>query len=164
MKVNPINTINSATTFKANIQPTQSLRDGFSKIEKCINSGTTKDLDYAKDFIDSIARISESKKIDEFKIEIDKRRPDHTYTKINGRRVSGGHNERQTNLLDDYLVVEGTKKYASKLEEAEPSLLDSLKAELDEAKRVLNDIETRYTNRLKVELEQAQKMIFKNDK
>ena len=173
MKVNPINTINSLTTFKANIQPTQSLKDGFNMIERSVNSIITKDMDYAKDFLNSIAEISESKKIDNFKIEIDKRRPGHTYTKINGRRVSGGSNESFPYLQDSYLVVEGTKKYAARLkssehsevaEHAELSYLDILKTRVEDAQRLLDEAKMRYSERLKSEFEQAKKIIFNDVK
>lgn len=163
MKVNPINT-NQNLSFNANIKPTKELQDGFLKVEKCVNSGIMKNMNYAKDFLDSIVRIDQSSKISNFKIEIDKLRPEHTYTKINGRRICGGHNETQRNLQEDYLVVEGVKKYASKLEEIEPSVLDVLKEQVEEAERALDEIKTRYGERLKAELEQAQKFIFKNEK
>lgn len=163
MKVSPIST-NNRINFSANITPTTFLKESFDRIEKNADSMIMKDLNYAKDFIDSIARISESKKIREFKIEIDKRRPEHTYTKINGRRVSGGHNERIPNLLDSYLVAEGTKKYASSLEEIEPSVLDFLKAQVEQAQLTLDELKERYSERLKAELEQAKKMIFKDAK
>ena len=159
MRISPINTVNSMN-FGAKIKPTESLKDSFDKIEKNTNSALMKDLNYAKDFIDSIARISESNKISDFAIEIDKRRPEHTYTKINGRRVSGGHNERIPNVQDSYLIIEGTKKYASKLEELEPSSLDLLKAKVEEAQRNLDELKERYSDRLKAEFEQARKMIF----
>jgi len=163
MKVSPINTITS-TNFKAKIQPTESLREGFDSIERSANSIIMKDMNYAKDFIDSIARISESKKISDFKIEIDKRRADYTYTKINGRRVSGGPNGAFQNIQDAYLIAQGTKNYASKLEELEPSALDILKAQVEEAQLKLDDLKTRYSNRLKAEFEQARKMIFNDAK
>ena len=159
MRISPINTVNSMN-FGANIKPTQSLRESFDRIEKNTDSMIMKDLNYAKDFIDSIARISESKKITDFKIEIDKRRPEHTYTKINGRRVSGGHNERIPNRLDSYLVAEGTKKYASTLEELEPSTLDFLKAQVEATQNKLDELKERYGERLKAEFEQARKIIF----
>ena len=163
MKVSPINTITS-TNFKAKIQPTESLREGFDSIERSANSIIMKDMNYAKEFIDSIARISESKQISDFKIEIDKRRADYTYTKINGRRVSGGYNGDFKNIQDAYLIAQGTKNYASKLEELEPSALDILKAQVEEAQLKLDDLKTRYSNRLKAEFEQARKMIFNDAK
>jgi len=161
MKISPINTVNN-TNFKAAIQPTESLKEGFNMIERSANSIIMKDMNYAKDFVDSIARISESKKVQDFKIEIDKRRPEHTYTKINGKRVSGGHNERIPNIQDSYLVVEGTKRYASKLEELEPSILDVLKKQIEEAQFKLDELKTRYSERLKAEFENAKKMIFED--
>ena len=161
MKISPINTVNN-TNFKATIQPTKSLKEGFNMIERSANSIIMKDMNYAKDFVDSIARISESKKVQDFKIEIDKRRPEHTYTKINGKRVSGGHNERIPNIQDSYLVVEGTKRYASKLEELEPSILDVLKKQIEEAQFKLDELKTRYSERLKAEFENAKKMIFED--
>ena len=161
MKISPINTVNN-TNFKAAIQPTESLKEGFNMIERSANSIIMKDMNYAKDFVDSIARISESKKVQDFKIEIDKRRPEHTYTKINGKRVSGGHNERIPNIQDSYLVVEGTKQYASKLEELEPSVLDVLKKQIEEAQFKLDELKTRYSERLKAEFENAKKMIFED--
>ena len=161
MKISPINTVNN-TNFKAAIQPTKSLKEGFNMIERSANSIIMKDMNYAKDFVDSIARISESKKVQDFKIEIDKRRPEHTYTKINGKRVSGGHNERIPNIQDSYLVVEGTKQYASKLEELEPSVLDVLKKQIEEAQFKLDELKTRYSERLKAEFENAKKMIFED--
>ena len=142
MLVNPINTINSVN-FRANITPTQSLREGFNMIERSADSIIMKDMNYAKDFLDSIARIEESNKIADFKIDIDKRRPDYTYTRINGRRVGGGHNAAISNIQDAYLVVESTKKYASKLEEQEPSLLDVLKTQVEEAQRNLDEVKAR---------------------
>ena len=164
MKVNPIDTINNSTTFRATIKPTQSLKDGFNMMERNANSIIMKDMNYAKDFLDSIAKISESNKIEDFSIEIDKRRPKHTYTKINGRRVSGGPNEMMSNLQDTYLVVEGIRKYASKLEPAEPSLLDFLKARVEEAQLMLDEAKLRYSERLKSEFEQAKKIIFNDVK
>ena len=97
MLISPINTVNS-TNFRANIKPTTSLKEGFELIEKDSESIIMKDMNYVKDFLDGVARISESKKIDNFKIDIDKRRPDYTYTKINGRRVYGGPNEKINNI------------------------------------------------------------------
>ena len=164
MKVNPINTINSSKNnnmnFRAKIHPTQSLKDSFETIEKNTDSAIMKNLNYAKEFIDNIARISESKKVSDFAIEIDKRRPEHTYIKINGRRVSGGHNERIPNLQDSYLVAEGTKNFASKLEETEPSILDLMKARIEEAERTLDELKTMYSERLKSDFEQAKRIIF----
>ena len=159
MRVSPINTVNN-TKFGAIIKPTQSLNESFDKIGQCIESGRMKDLDYAKDFIDNIARISESKKITDFAIDIDKRRPEHTYVKINGRRYSGGHNEMMPNVVDSYLIIEGTKSYASKLEKLEPSSLDFLKAQLEEAQNKLDELKERYGERLKAEFEQAKRLIF----
>ena len=163
MKVNPINTNSNFSTFRARIQPTNDLRNSFNMIEKSANSGLMKDMNFAKDFIDSIARISESKKVDDFKIEVDKRRENYTYTKINGRRTNGGNNERITNLQDSYLVIEGVKKYASKLEELEPSSLDLLKAKVERAERELDELKTRYGERLKAEFEHAKKNIFHDE-
>ena len=160
MRINPISSGN--TNFKATIQPSESLKDGFNMIEKYANSGCMKDLNSVKDFVDSLARISESKKVDKFKIEIDKRRPEYTYTKINGRRVSGKVDTKQQSLQDAYLTVEGTKKFASKLEENPRSLLDYLKMEIESKTAELDELKERYSNRLKAELEQAQKMIFGN--
>lgn len=163
MLVNPINTVNNVN-FRANIKPTQSLREGFDMIERSADSIIMKEMNYAKDFLDSIARIEESNKISNFKIDIDKRRPDYTYTRINGRRISGGQNARFNNLQDAYLVVEGTKNYASKLEAPQPSLLDFLKAQVEEAQRNLDEIKERYSQRLKAEFEQAKKIIFEDVK
>ena len=163
MLINPINTINH-NNFKAKIQPTESLRQGFDMMEKCSNSWLDKDMNSLKDFLDSLARISEKDKASEFKIDIDRKRQGYTYTKINGRRVSGGHQERMPNLCDSYLTVEGIKKYASTLEEMQPSPLDFLKAQVEEAENRLAQLKERYSNQLKSELEQAKKMIFKDAK
>lgn len=159
MLVHPINTVNKIN-FRANITPTPSLKKGFEMAEENIKTASMKNMNYAKDFLDSIARISESKHSKEFKIEIDKRRENHTYTKVNGRRVNGGDNDRQSNIQDAYLVTEGTKQYASKLEEIEPSYLDILKSRIEETEAKLDDLKERYYNRLKSELEYTQNMIF----
>ncbi len=161
MLINPISNIPNQS-FKTKILPSESLNKGFIMMDKNINSGTMKNMNYAKDFLDSLARISESNKNTEFKIDIDKKRQGYTYTKINGRRVFGGHNDYQPNLQDDYLIVEGVKKYASRLEEAPASMLDTLKAEIEEAENVLDSLKERYNLRLKAELEQARNMIFKS--
>ena len=163
MRVSPINT-NNNTHFRATIQPSESLQNGFTMIRKYANSGCMKDLNSVKDFVDSIARISESKKAKDFKIEIDRQRQNYTYTKINGRRVRGGDNQLQPNLQDAYLVVEGTKKYASKLEAPQPSILDAMKAEIEAKIAEIDELKERYSQRLKDELEYAQKMIFNNGK
>lgn len=159
MLVNPINSTYT-TNFRAAIIPTKSLKEGFGMIENNVNSGTMKNMNFAKDFLDSIYKISESKKSKDFKIEIDKKRENHTYTKINGRRVSGGHNENMPNIQDAYLVVEGTKRYASKLEDIEPSYLDILKSQIEEAEAKLDELKERYYSQLKAEIKQAQMMIF----
>ena len=164
MKLSPINTVNNNNVFTARIQPTQSLKEGFDMVERSANSVIMKDMNYAKDFVDSIARINESTKVSDFKIEIDKRRQEHTYTKINGRRVSGGHNERIPNIQDAYLVVEGIKRYASNLEELEPSVLDALKKQVEEAQNRLDELKARYSARLKAEFENAKKFIFEDAK
>jgi len=114
--------------------------------------------------LDSIAKIQDAKNINDFKIDIDKRRTNYTYTRINGRKVSGGPNERLNNLQDSYLVVESTKNYAAKLGETEPSLLDFLKAQVEEAQRNLDELKVRYSERLKAEFEQAKKIIFEDVK
>ena len=163
MLISPINSV-SSTHFGATIKPTPALKEGFELIEKDSESIIMKDMNYVKDFLDSVVRISESKKIDNFKIDIDKRRPNYTYTKINGRRAFGGPNEKMNSVQESYLVVEGTKKYASKLEELEPSLLDFMKAEIEEAQMKLDELKQRYNDRLKAELEQAKKIIFDNAK
>ena len=163
MRVNPVNT-NYNTNFKADIKPTSSLKKGFEMMSKYVDSANMKHLNSVKDFIDSLARISETKKVNEFKIEIDKKRENYTYTKINGRRVSGGHNDRQPQLQDSYMVIEGTKRYASNCEEIEPSVLDMLKSQIEEAENKLDELKLRYGNRLKSELEQAQKLIFNETK
>ena len=160
MKINPINTINNSTDFKAKIEPTESLKNAFDMVERSANSSIMKDLNFAKDFLDSIARISESQKVADYKIEIDKRRANHIYTKINGRSVSGGDNDRMPNVQDSYLVIEGTKNFASHLEEIEPSILDLLKAKVEIAQRALDEIKERYSERLKAEFEQAKQIIF----
>ena len=161
MRINPINT-NNNTSFRATIKPSESLQCGFNMIKKYADSGCMKDLNSVKDFVDSLARISESSKAKDFKIEIDRQRPNYTYTKINGRRVRGGDNQWQNNVQDAYLVVEGTKKYASKLEEPRPSILDAMKAEIEAKIAEIDEMKERYSQRLKDELDYAQKMIFKN--
>ena len=161
MQINPINSINNVS-YKANIKPTTSLKEGFDMMENCVQTGTMKNMNYAKDFLDSLVRIRESKKVQNFKIEIDKRRAEHTYTKINGRRVSGGHNENLPNLQDNYLVVEGTQRFAAKLEELEPSYLDTLKSQIEEVDSLLDTLKERYAYHIKAELEQAKKMLFKD--
>ncbi len=163
MRIYPINTDNNLNC-KAIIKPTDSLKSGFEMMGKYADTNIMKDMNSVKDFVDSIARISESKKVHEFKIDIDKRRPNYTYTKINGRRIKGGHNERCCNLQDAYLAVEGTKYYAERCEELQPSVLDELKAKIEEAEAKLSELKTRYGNRLKAELEQAQRMIFNDAK
>ena len=163
MRISPINTINS-TSFNANIKPTKALNDGFNLIERDVNSIIMKDMDYAKDFLDSLAKISESDKVSDFKIEIDKRRLNHTYTKINGRRVSGGYNEDIPNIQDSYLVAEGVKRFASKIEKSEPSILDMLKEQDEDAQRVLDVAKERYSARLKAEFQQAKQIIFNSAK
>lgn len=65
-------------------------------------------------------------------------------------------------MQDGYLVAEGTKRYASKLENIDPSYLDDLKSEIEKAEAKLDILKERYFNRLTAELEQAQKMIFKD--
>ncbi len=164
MLINPINAAISNTNFKSIIKPTDSLREGFDLINKDVKSGSMKNLNYVKDFMDSLVKIRDSEKSSAFKIDIDKNRADYTYTKINGRRVSGGHNERQINLQDGYLVVEGIKRYASKLENIQPSCLDILKLQIEETEAKLDELIERYSLRLKAEVEQAQKMIFKDVK
>ena len=159
MLISPINSTNTIN-IRANIKPTQSLKAGFDMAETNAKSGVMKNMNYAKDFIDSVYRISESKKIPEFSIEIDKRRENHTYTKINGRRVSGGHNESMPNLQEAYLVQEGTKKYASKLEDLEPSYLDVLKAKIEEAEATLSELKDRYSKQLEAEIDHAKITIF----
>lgn len=163
MKINPINTNSNFSTFKAIIQPTNDLKNTFNVLEKSASSGLMKDMNFAKDFIDSIARISESKKINDFKIEVDKRRANYTYTKINGRRISGGTNDRFSTLQDSYLVSEGVKNYASQLEKLEPSYLDLLKAKIEFAEQALDELKARYSERLKAEFEQAKKVIFQDE-
>ena len=76
MKINPINSVNN-TSYKANIKPTKSLKESFDMMENCVQTGTMKNLNSAKDFLDSLVRIRESKKVQDFKIEIDKRRAEH---------------------------------------------------------------------------------------
>ena len=164
MRVNPINTVNITTSFKANIVPTESLKETFDVLQRSANSPVLKDMNYTKDFLDSLARISESEKVAEFKIDIDKRRANHTYTKINGRRVSGGHNERIPNVQNSYLVAKGTKIFASKLEETEPTILDILKARVEDAQKVLDEAKARYSERIIAEFEQAKKIIFEDVK
>ena len=58
------------------------------------------------------------------------------------------------------MVAEGTKSFASKLEELEPSVLDVLKERVEEAQRVLDEAKARYSDRIKAEFEQARKVIF----
>ena len=162
MKINPINTNNNNYSFRATIKPSKSLKEAFIKAENYMNSESMKDMNAVKDFLDSLVRINESKKIAKYKIEVDKSRPDYTYAKINGKRVNGGANEKQHNILDSYIVMDSTNKFASKLEEIQPSVLDTLKAQIEDAESALDTLKTRYFNRLKAELEQAQKLIFKN--
>ena len=164
MLVNPINNTSNNINFKSQIKPTEDLRQGFLMIQRSVESETIKNLNATKDFLDSLVRIRESKKNTSFKIEIDKRRENHSYIRINGRRTSGGHNEWNSNINDDYLVVEGLKKYAAKLEDIEPSRLDLLKNEIIEAENKLWELKERYANQLKAELEQAQKSIFGDTK
>lgn len=161
MKINPINSINN-TSYKANIKPTKSLKESFDMMENCVQTGTMKNLNSAKDFLDSLVRIRESKKVQDFKIEIDKRRAEHTYTNINGRRVSGGHNENLPNIQDNYLAVEGIKRYASKLEKIQTSYLDNLKSQIEQVDSLLDTLKDRYAYQIKAELEEAKKMIFKD--
>ena len=163
MQINPINSHN-CTNFKADIKPTPVLKEGIELMENCVKSGTMKNMNYAKDFLDSLVRIRDSKMVQDFKIEVDKRRADHTYTKINGRRVSGGHNESLPNIQDNYLAVEGTKRFATKLEDIEPSYLDHLKSQIEEVDALLDTLKERYAGELKAELEQAKKMIFNDVK
>ena len=161
MRINPINT-NNNTNFQAIIRPSNSLKEGFEMAQKTVHNGTTKDLNSVKEFLDSLVRISETKKIKEYKIDIDKRRPDYTYTKINGKRVIGVPTERNQNIQDAYLVVEGTKKYASNLEDVQPFILDILKTKIEETENLLDELKDRYSKRIQAELEQAQKLIFKD--
>jgi len=163
MQINPISS-NNCTNFKANINPTPVLKEGIEMVEGWVTSGTMKNMNYAKDFLDSLVRIRDSKMVQDFKIEIDKRRAEHTYTKINGRRVSGGHNETQSNIQENYLAVEGTKRFASKLEGIQPSYLDTLKSQIEEVDALLDTLKERYAKQLKAELEQAKKMIFEDVK
>ena len=158
MKISPINTNNNC--FTATIKPSDSLQEAFLMAEKYTKNGTMKDMNTVKNFLDSIARISDSQKITKYKIDIDKTRPEYTYAKINGKRISGGSNERLQNLQDSYIVIESTNKFASGLEEPKPSVLDSLKAQIEETELMLDELKERYCNRLKAELEQAQKFIF----
>ena len=158
MRISPINSTN--TNFKAVIVPTESLGEGFKLAERCVKSGTMKDLNLTKDFLDSLAKISESPKIQRYKIDIDKRREGYTYTRINGSRISGGHNECAVKYNDDYLVVEGTKAYAKKLGGSEDSILEGLKSEVEAAEAKLFELKEQYARRLRAELEQAQKIIF----
>lgn len=159
MRVYPINT-NNNVNHKATIKPTKSLQEGFNIYERCTDSGCMKSLNSLKEFVDTLARIRESKKIREFKIEMDKSNPDCTKIKINGNIVSDG--EKCQNLQEGYLVVEHTQKFASELEKAQPSILDNLKAEIEAKYAELDELKERYGQRLKAELEQAKKMIFEN--
>ena len=160
MKVNPINKNNS--NFRAAIKPSESLKRTFEVAEKYTEKGTMKEMNSVKEFLDDLSRISESQKISKYKIDIDKSRPEYTYTKINGKRISGGANERQQSLQDSYLVMRSTNRFASHLEEAKPTFLDNLKSQIEETQEVLESLKERYRNRLKAELEQAQKLIFKD--
>ena len=160
MLISPISSVKINTNFKAEIRPSASLKEGFDMMEKCADSMSMKDMNSVKEFIDSLVKISETSRISEFKIDVDKRRPEYTYLRINGKRVNGGHNERQTNLLDSYIVVQGTKNYASKLEESSPTVLDYLKSQIEETEEKLYQLKERYGERLKAELQQAKKVIF----
>jgi len=159
MRVNPINT-NNNINHRATIKPTKSLQEGFNLYEQYVESGCMKSLNSLKEFVDTLARIRESKKIREFKIEIDKSNPDCAKIKINGEIVNNGEDCR--NIQEGYLVVEHTQKFASELEKAQPSILDNLKAEIEAKYAELDELKERYGQRLKAELEQAKKMIFKN--
>lgn len=160
MKINPINTNNSSTSFKAHIQPTQSLKDGFDMIERSTNSVIMKEMNYVKDFIDSITRISESTKIKDFKIEIEKGQSERAYAKINGLHLIDDPNEKVSNIQGSYLVVEETKKYASTLEPLKPSVLDDLKTQIEAAQRRLNELKVKYSETLMLEFKKAKQNVF----
>ena len=80
----------------------------------------------------------------------------------NTRRVSGGHNENLPNIQDNYLAVEGIKRYASKLEKIQTSYLDNLKSQIEQVDSLLDTLKDRYAYQIKAELEEAKKMIFKD--
>ena len=156
MKIQSINN----TIFKAKIIPNKCLDEGFSMAEKCAKSESIKDLNYAKEFLDGIVRIGESEKIPNFKIEIDKRRLNYTYTKINDSRVNGGPNEFMQNVNDDYLVVESIKKYANTLAPIGPSHIDLLKVKTELAEKQYLELKNRYRELLQEQLEHVRTNIF----
>ena len=163
MNINPINTIKTNNiNFKARIIPTQDLDSGFELIKKCVKTGTMKNLNFAKEFLDSIASINNSEELQKFKIEIDKRRAGYTYTKINNRRVRGGHNDFLPNIQDSYLVIEGTNSCAKKLAQSQPTVLDELKNKIETLEEQLSELKECYSRRIEAEIEQAQKLIFNN--
>jgi len=154
MKVNPISTNN--INFEAKIINNPDLEKGYAMAERCANTMLMKDLDLAKDFVESLQKIKASDKIDTFEIGIDKRRPNYTYTKINGRRHYGGANEFQQNLQDDYLVVTGCKKYASKLGGTEPTKLDNIKNDINKTMDKLYKLKEKYAEEIQHQLKELQ--------
>ena len=158
MRINPINTTD--LNYKANIKPTDSLKNSFNMIKDYAKSDSLNDLDYVKDFLDSLAIISESKKINEFVINIDKRRENHTYVKINNRRVKGGHNECLSGIKDEILTVEGTKCFAKKLETPKRSVCDYISMEIEQFQQKISELKEQYQRRLQSEIEKAEKIIF----
>ena len=156
MKINPIN-IQNNTNFQAKIVKNNSLDSAYSIIAKNASSAQIKNMNFAKDFVDSMRKIATSKKIEEFNIYIDKRRPNYTYVNINGRRVSGGANEYSQCVEDNYRIIECCKKYASKLkEETISTKLDEIKSEVEAAEKKLHDLKEKYSKMLKQELTEQQ--------
>lgn len=155
MKINPISTIDR-TNFGAKIVPTEPLGDAFIMVNKCINSGVTKNMNYAKGFIDSIARIKATKDIAEYRLELDETTPNHTYAYINGQLA----NYCITPMKGDYFAVEVTKKYSANFEKNEKSVLDVLQGQIEEARLKLSELEDKYGQCLKTEIEKLQNSIF----
>ena len=158
MKINPINTQNNTNTnFKTKLIKNPSIDSAYSMIEENASSVIMKNMDFAKDFLDSMRKIISSKKTEFFNIFLDKRRPNYTYININGRRVYGGADEFKMHLKDDYMIVEGCNKYASKLNgTSEPTELDIIKNKIETTERKLCHLKEQYSKLLKQELTEQQ--------
>lgn len=154
MQINPIKNTNN-TNFGTKIKFNKTLEEGFKHAKSCSSSAKIKELNYSKEFVDSLRAILDNHT--DTSLEVVSNKVAGTYT-----RIADGYNNKIANTYipnEGSKCIEAVKNYAKILPVPEPTNLDTLKRHLDNTLNLVEVLKNKYSKALAKEIENLEKRI-----
>lgn len=154
MKISPIT--NNNASFGSKIQYNETMQKGFELARKASKQGTTKDVEFAKGFADSVRTILK----DGSEKQITFVAPEQGAFAIeNGKKLdilSSGTEQ------EGYRCAKSVKKFASELEQKKDHSIETLKSQLEGAMALVDALKEKYEYAIQQDLKELEEQVKKS--